>query len=369
MRGRGKGQDTRYKEHVVRYKLQAARDNRQETSGNMKANISKLRACILYLVSGSMRITSCILYLVACILLFLSSASAQQVTASIDRDKILLGEQITLQLKAEDIHTEDNPIVVWFNLPDTINHLEVVKRSPIDTLDVDGTTTYIQNITITSFDSGRWILPALQLKLQNSNTALSTNSYAIDVLPVDVSSLQQYHEMKDIIQVKVKTDWLRIAVFAALLVAMAIFIYYLTKRKKVKPVVKQPVVKPSLFEDTIAKLEALQKENLPPTVFYTRLDAICRGYLQEQLYIRALHLTQDELTQQLNVHLQQLDVRIAFYQLLRLINAVKFARYTPPAAQQSESINTAKETVQYIHHQLKRTTTTQQHAQPLVSKY
>src|SRR5205085_9589524 len=132
-----------------------------------------------------------------------------------------------------------------------------------------------------------------------------------------------------------------------LLIAMAIFIYYLTKRKKVKPAAKQPVVKPSLFEDTIAKLEALQKENLPPTVFYTRLDTICRSYLQEQLYIRALHLTQDELTQQLNVYLQQQKVRIAFYQLLRLINAVKFAKYTPPAAQQTESINTAKETVQY----------------------
>ncbi len=368
MRGSRKRQDTRYKVQEARNKLQASRYKRQETSGNIKANVSKLRACILYFMSCSLHLTSCVLFLLSCTFLSFTSASAQQVSASIDRDKILLGEQITLQLKAEDIRTEDNPIVAWFNLPDTINHLEVVKRSPIDTVDVDGTTTYIQNITITSFDSGRWMLPALQLKLQNNNTALSTASYAIDVLTVDVSNLQQYHEMKDIIQVEVKTDWLRIAIFAALLIAMAVFIYYLTKRKKVKPAAKQPVAKPSLFEDTIAKLEALQKENLPPTVFYTRLDTICRSYLQEQLYIRALHLTQDELTQQLNVHLQQQDVRIAFYQLLRLINAVKFARYTPQAAQQTESINTAKATVQYIHYQLQRTTT-QQHAQPLVSKY
>jgi len=242
-----------------------------------------------------------------------------------------------------------------------------VKRSAIDTLDVDGSTTYIQNIIITSFDSGRWTLPALQLKLQNGNSVLATSSYFIDVLPVDVSNLQQYHEMKDIILVEVKTNWLRVIIFAALLIAMAIFIYYLTKRKKVKPVVKQPTAKLSLFEDTIAKLEALQREDLPATVFYARLDTICRNYLQEQLYLRALHLTQDELTQQLNVHLQQQDVRIAFYQLLRLINAVKFAKYTPPAAQQTESIDTAKATVQYIHYQLQRTT--QQHAQPLVSKY
>src|SRR4051794_14000569 len=162
MRGRGKRQVARYKKQDTRSKIQGA-------SGNIKANVLKLTACILLLVS--------------CSFLSLTSASAQQVSASIDRDKILLGEQITLQLKAEEIRTEDNPIIAWFNLPDTINHLEVIKRSAIDTVDVDGSTTYIQNIAITSFDSGRWTLPALQLKLKNGNTVLTTSSYFIDVLP------------------------------------------------------------------------------------------------------------------------------------------------------------------------------------------
>lgn len=297
--------------------------------------------------------------------LFLS-AHAQQVSAAIDRDKILLGEQITLQLKAENIRPEENPIIAWFNLPDTINHLEVVKRSAIDTLDVGSSTTYMQNIVVTSFDSGKWVLPPLQLHLQNNNAVLTTELFTIEVLPVDVSGLQQYHEMKDIIAVEVKTDWLRVFIFAAILIVAAVLIYYLTKRKKTVPVKKQPAVKPSLFEDTIAKLEALQKETLPATVFYARLDVICREYLQEQLHIRALHLTHDELMLQMNAYLQQQDARTSFYQLLRLMSAVKFAKYAPPAPQQTESINTAKATVQYIHHQLQRS---QQHAQPLVSKY
>jgi hypothetical protein len=360
MRRRGQLQDTSNKQ-------QAAGNKRQIVSYKALATGLLLYAFCLRLTTRTSRLIAHCLLLVACSFFFLSLASAQQVSASIDRDKILIGEQITLQLKAEGIRTGDNPIVTWFNLPDTINHLEVVKRSPVDTLDVDGSTTYMQNFTITSFDSGKWVLPAMQLNLQNSNTVLITDSFAIEVLPVDVSNLKQYHEMKDIIPVEVKTNWWRVAIFAIILLAMAIFIYYLTKRKKKQPAVKQLTVKPSLFEETIAKLEALQKENLPATIFYAKLDAICRQYLQEQLYIRALHLTQDELTQQLNVYLQQQDVRITFYQLLRLINAVKFAKYTPPAAQQTESINTAKATVQYIHYQLQRTT--QQHAQSLVSKY
>lgn len=333
---------------LAMYKMQCARCNKQRAMG-------KMRHVVAY----------CLLLIASCLLL--NTASAQQVTAAIDRDKILIGEQITLQLKAENIRTDDNPIVAWFNLPDTINHLEVIKRSDIDTLDVDGSTTYVQNIVITSFDSGRWTLPAMQLTLQNSKAGLTTDSFSIEVLPVDVSALQQYHEMKDIIPVEVKTDWVRIIIFAVILIAIGVLIYYLTKRKKVKPAAKPLAAMPSLFEETIAKLEALQKETLPAAVFYARLDAICRNYLQEQLYIRALHLTQDELTVQLNVYLQQQDIRIAFYQLLRLINAVKFAKYAPPAVQQTESIHTAIATVQYIHYHLQRTT--QQHAQPLVQKY
>jgi len=366
MRGREREQFVSCELRAVSYEQLAASHKLQTAKAFIKSYDLLLSAILCLLFTLRLWLTARSSKLIACSLLFFSSLSAQQVSSSIDRDKILLGEQITLQLKVENIHPEDNPIVAWFNLPDTINHLEVVKRSPIDTLDVDASTTYIQNITITSFDSGRWMLPALQLKLQNSNAVLATNSYAIDVLPVDVSNLQQYHQMKDIIQVEVKTDWLRVAIFAAILVVMVIFIYYLTKRRKVKPVAKPISVKPTLFEDTIARLEALQRESPPATVFYARLDTICRNYLQEQLYIRALHLTQDELTQQLNAYLQQQDIRTAFYQLLRLMNAVKFAKYTPPAAQQAESINTAKATVQYIHYQLQRS---QQHAQPLVPKY
>ncbi len=367
MRGRGKLQNTNNNLPEARYQAPAA---------SRKASVASLQGHAFRSLPAtpssrftvySQRLIPCMLFLVIGVFLLFSSATAQQVSATIDRDKILLGEQITLQLKVTGIHNRDNPVAAWFNLPDTINHLEVVKRLPIDTLDVDGSTTYFQNIVITSFDSGAWTLPAMQLKLVNNNTVLTTTAFTIEVLPVDVSNLQQYHEMKDIIAVEVKTDWLRIFIFAVVLVAMALFIYYLTKRKKTKPAARQPAVIRSLFEETIARLEALGKETLPATVFYARLDAICRNYLQEQLHIRALHLTQDELTQQLNVYLQQPDERTAFYQLLRLMNAVKFAKYAPPAAQQAESINTAKATVQYIHYQLQRTT--QQHAQPLVSKY
>ncbi len=88
------------------------------------------------------------------ILFFAVTSVAQSATATADRDKILIGEQITIELKVRDINTRMAPLTAWFSLPDTVNHIEVVKRSPIDTITLNGITTYTQNITVTSFDSG-----------------------------------------------------------------------------------------------------------------------------------------------------------------------------------------------------------------------
>ena len=273
-----------------------------------------------------------------------------------------MGEQITLELKAENINTSSFPILAWFFLPDTINHIEVVKRSPIDTLVVNGATSNVQNITLTSFDSGDWKLPPLYVLLQNSDNkkdTLTANELTIEVLPVDVSNLQEYHPMKDIIDVDVQPDYLPIAGAILLVLSVGIVVWYFFFRKKKEKLVLQPVAVRSLFETTIEQLEKLQRDNPPAQTFYTKLDEICRTFFQNQLHIRALQLTSDELMVQLNVYIRQ-EARVYFYQLLRLISAVKFAKYQPAEAQKAADISAAKEAVEHIYYHLQRNFT--QHA-------
>src|SRR3982751_4787623 len=86
--------------------------------------------------------------LLTAFLFFILSAHAQSASGSLDRNKILLGEQVTLQLKAEDINTRMFFLQDWFNLPDSISHMQIVKRNVIDTIDVGGVTTYTQTLTI-----------------------------------------------------------------------------------------------------------------------------------------------------------------------------------------------------------------------------
>ena len=77
---------------VVSYKHSTASGKQKTTSGNKEVHGLKLLTRSLQLI--------------ACSFLLFASASAQQVSATIDRDKILLGEQVTLQLKAENIQTQ-----------------------------------------------------------------------------------------------------------------------------------------------------------------------------------------------------------------------------------------------------------------------
>jgi len=317
---------------------------RNQVSGK-KHNVLAIR---LFLVSCLFFLSSCFLY-------------AQSVSAALDRGKILLGEQITLELKADNINTQSAPISSWFLLPDTINHLEVMNRSPIDTIKINGTTSFIQTVTLTSFDSGTWQLPALYIKLQNSaNDSFFTAAIPIQVLPVDVSALQQYHEMKDIVDVEVKPNYILIAgiVLLVLLLAAAVYFLFFKKIKTIKPTLK-PVAARSLFETAMEQLEKLEKENPPAPQFYTKLDGICRTFIQNQLYIRALQLTGDELMVQLNVYILP-EARTSFYQLLRLVSAVKFAKYVPEDSQKSADIATTKAAIQHIYYHLQRSL--QQHA-------
>lgn len=295
------------------------------------------------------------LFLVPCSLLLVSSCFSQSVSATIDRDKIVLGEQITLELKAEGINPQTAPLMRWFAIPDTANHIEVVKRSAIDTIGVNGTLSYMQTVTLTSFDSGSWQLPPLFVLLQKNDgkaDSLFASKLTLQVLPVDISNLKDYHPIKDIIEVEVKPDYLLIALVVTLVIFSCIAMYFIFFKKKQKQTPAAPLVAARpLYETAIEQLNLLQKQAPPSLIFYTKMDEICRAFLQQQLNIRALQSTSDELMLQLNPYLQG-DQRTQFYQLLRLMNAVKFAKYNPEESQKIADINTAKQGIQNIYHRL-----------------
>ncbi len=282
---------------------------------------------------------------------FIAPSFAQSIITQVDRDKISIGEQFTLELKVSGLEVAGKAISVWFNMPDTINHLEVIERSKIDTIEVNGAYTFAQKITVTSFDSGSWEIPSLSIVLtersNNQNITQTTKPIPIEVLPVDVSQLKDYHDIKEILEVKEKNSPLVIGLIIALSLISLIAIYKLASAKK-RHAIAKPVVQSNLspLEWAMAELDKLNKEGLTTKdgvkEHYQRITAISRQFFYLQFHGLSLQQTTDEWMLELKSLPAEHDTKTAFFQLLRLADTVKFAKYLPPSADNEQAVSIAK---------------------------
>ncbi len=273
------------------------------------------------------------------------TAGSQNVSAIIERDKILIGEQVNLILKTENV----TGIAQWFAMPDTVNHIEVVNRSKIDTIQVVDKLIFQQTITITSFDSGTWQIPALTIQTEDNNQ-LATTPLTLEVLPVDVSQMQEYNDIKEIIEVETTANKTILLIIVAITLISLAFLYWFIKRGK-KQKVKAPLLAANLapVDWALQQLTNLQQQQLTHhnqvKDHYLQLTNILRQYFYLQLNQQSLHQTTDEWMVSLHTLPIGADGKISFLQLLRLADTVKFAKYLPPPAENDQSVETAKKMV------------------------
>ena len=270
---------------------------------------------------------------------------SQVVKAEVDRDRIFIGEQVKLKLSVEG----GKAGLTWFRFPDSLNHLEVVSKSKIDTVLNGRFTNYRQTIFLTCFDSGRWEFPSLAI----AGISQFTPAISIDVLPVDVSKMEDYNDIKDIVEVKRINNLLITGIVAALTLLSIAMIYWLLVKKK-KVVLSAPALKGNLspLEWAIAELNKLQMPNVQSATevkkYYSSLVSISRSFFELQLQHKSSQKTTDEWM----VGLQPLGVdnetKTSFFQFLRLSDTVKFAKYLPAASESERSVNTIKQMLQKV---------------------
>ncbi|HMJ46485.1 MAG TPA: hypothetical protein VK498_04105, partial [Ferruginibacter sp.] len=88
-------------------------------------------------------------------------AQSPSVKTQVDRREILIGEQIKYNVEAT--FPANTFQLTWFNVPDSFDHFEVVVRGKLDSVENNGMLTCRQTLTLTSFDSGVNVLPALPI--------------------------------------------------------------------------------------------------------------------------------------------------------------------------------------------------------------
>jgi hypothetical protein len=266
----------------------------------------------------------------------LASSAQSKITikSGIDKSSIVIGEQIHLTLEA------DFPLqtpMSFFTI-DSIPHFEILERKKIDTLDNREGIKLSQSLTLTSFDSGHWVIPSFELP---ADKPLYTDSLAVLVGFSPFDPAKDYHDIKDVIDVQVKEKkqetWYWYAAASALLVAA--IIYFLLRKRKA-PIVKTITV--DAYKEAKQELEKLRKENLTSKIFYTRLVDIFRLYISRRKKIASLQKTTDDLVLQLGSLKLPAEEFNRLAQSLRMSDFVKFARFEPAESDKNDSFNTIK---------------------------
>jgi hypothetical protein len=260
------------------------------------------------------------------------------IKATVDKNKILIGEPVQLTI---EVYLSPESVKKSIAI-DSIYHFEMLQKPVIDTMDTKGGLNLRYTYKITSFDSGHWVIPSIVI-----SPAIKTDTIPVDVVFSEFDPNQDYHDIKDIIEIappKKKPWWWIIAGGILFLTAVA---YYLLRKKKIVPVpVAAVVVDP--YKEAILQLELLQKEKPLPKIFHTRLIDLFRLYVFRKKGISSLQKTTADLVLQLkNLNFTKEHFEKLF-QALRLSDFVKFAKYIPTEADDMNSFNEIKSSIMTI---------------------
>jgi hypothetical protein len=301
-----------------------------------------------------------ILFLLVETLQLFSFLQAQNINASVNRNSILIGEQIKLVLTADNVDVKKHPIVQWAQIPDTFNHFEVIEKGKIDTVSKNGVRHYEQTYILTSFDEGFWDIPAFNVLFSKRSprnpVSLNTPSIKIKVFPADISRLKNYHDIKNIVQTPKESDHSQtktnsvIALIAV--IVLIIVLWAVLKRRRIKSKTLEKKGMLNSIDWILEQLTLLEKKQIPDKdavkEYYQQLYQLCRQYFSIEFDINVLYCTTEEWVGILEgVELDKKN-KAAFYELVKKADSVRFAD-RDIAEKQNEEISTARNFVKALH--------------------
>jgi len=269
----------------------------------------------------------------------LPGLQGQELSAAVDRNRILIGEPFHLQLTGHFAPGK----ATWINM-DSLPHFEILEKQKADTIINAGQVTISQVWKLTSWDSGRWqIKPLIAGRFA---TKLITIDVAFSPSPFDTS--MPYHEIKGIIAVKKASSskWYWYLILAV--VILALFLLFFPGEKK-KTVAAGFVPDEGAYRTAMKKLDALEAQATGDSrQYHTELVHIFREYLQRRKNIRSHSRTTDDLAiQAKQLSLSQENFQ-HMLQALRLSDLVKFAKFQPSASENKNALQTIRESITSI---------------------
>jgi len=276
-------------------------------------------------------------------------------TAELDTNVIKLGDQVNLTLYLQYPNEKGAVTITWPVIKDTIvEHIELVSKTKADTsIDTTTNTSIIkQKLTITSFDSGYYVIPPFTFYYQS---ILDTTHYKVESEPlllkvktIPVDTTKDFKDIKPPLEVPFTLQEALPYILGGLAVIVAGFlIYWLIKKfrkRKTKEIVPSKPTRPA-HEIALEALDALDKEKLWQQgnykLYHSTLSDIVRTYIEHRYDIKAMELPTDETLVSLRTRLGSPIMKEKLREMLVLADLVKFAKNQPLGVENEMSLKNA----------------------------
>jgi len=273
-----------------------------------------------------------------------------EVNASVDKDHIVIGDWINLDLSVKypkDIN------VIWPKLEDVIGSFEIVMRDSLPkTEEKKGYKTEFLSALVSVYDSGYYEIPAIQFlyysTLDTVQQSIFTNPIGIHVNTLEVDTLLPIKDIKDVIDIPIPL--LKIFRYICLVIFVFLLIYsiweYFTRNKRAVKIVveeKKPEVPP--HEIAYTELELLNDKKLWQQglvkEYYTEVTDIVRRYIENRYSISALEMSTSEIIDSIFSVQKDIKIQGVLKMFLNLADYVKFAKFEPVSIEHEHEMERA----------------------------
>ena len=274
---------------------------------------------------------------------------SQSVKATIDKNRILIGDQVTLYIEVnpsdgllENINIDP---IVNFDSIEIINPGKDIKRENSAIID--------RELIITSFDSGAFYIPSVSAVIKSKSGILQT--VTTHKIPIYVNTVQVdstgLAPLKEIMFEEVTwKDYLLYFIPFIILALMILFLWYWNKKQKEgrqeqiieAPIIPAEIVALGAFDELESKS---LHENGQPKEYEVALSVILRRYVEDKFKFPALEWTTREIIKEVGVlNLPGLPISL-LQDTLEQSDLVKFAKAKPGAAVHEAQLNKARKFV------------------------
>lgn len=296
-----------------------------------------------------------ILFVCTCLILLCCSyftyGQRVSVSARTDKNKIEIGQHINLSIS---VNAPQNLPLEMPAISQRLNRsLEIIETSKIDTTFLnDNSYTLKQEVVITSYDSGRYIIPALPLlyRYQSTTDTIFTEPILLEVEHAALNPDQEIRDIKPPLGAPFNfaefISYLFYILMVLVIIAGSIYAYQYFNKGKSEPVEKpdEPIEPAHII--ALREMDQLKNDNLLQKnrfrEFHSRLTDNIRRYIENRFKIQAMEQTSEEILFYMN-HDSYTD-KVTYRKLeeiLFLADQVKFAKVKPTSLENARSLENA----------------------------